>query len=115
MRALARIVLLSLAFALATRALGWWAVPIVGFAWTVLSGGALRAPWESMLAALLGWSGILVYTAATGPLGELTRRTALLFGTIPAALVGATVLYGGLLAWSGGGIALFVPRKVKGN
>ena len=115
MRTLARFALLTLAFALATRALGWWAVPIVAFAWTVMRGGTLRAPWESMLAAILGWSAILLWTAATGPLGELVRRTALIFGTIPAALVGATVLYGGLLAWSGGGIALLVPRKIKGN
>ena len=109
MRRVLRIAMLAAAFALATRALGWWAVPIVGGVWSLLSRGAMRAPWEAALAAMTGWGAILLWTAATGPLGELTRRTAAIFMVAPAALVMVTLLYGGLLAWGGAGLAMIVP------
>lgn len=112
MRGLLRLTLLGAAFALATRALGWWAVPVLGAAWTLVSRGAIRAPWEAALCAIIGWSSIFVWTAATGPLGELTRRTAEIFTVPSAALVGVTLLYGGLLAWGGAGVALiFTARR----
>ena len=114
MRATIRIVLLAAAFALATRALGWWAVPIVGVAWTLLMRGSLRAPWQAALAAILGWGAIFVFAALTTPLGELARRVAGILGQPPAVLYAVTLLYGALLAWSGAGLALVVPVRPRG-
>ena len=115
MRATVRIALLAAAFALATRALGWWAVPIVGAAWTIIQRGATRAPWESALAAILGWSAIFLLAAATSPLGELARRFAGIIGQPRIVLFAVTLLYGGLLAWGGAGAALVVPRRANRN
>jgi hypothetical protein len=114
-RAAIRTVLLAAAFALATRALGWWAVPLVGAAWTLLSRGATRAPWDAALAAIVGWSAIFVFAALTSPLTELARRMAGIFGQPPLALYGITLLYGALLAWGGAGVALVVPFRSKTN
>ena len=115
MRATIRLALLALAFAFATRALGWWAVPIVGAAWTVLARGSLRAPWQAALAAALGWAGIFVFAALTSPLGELARRVAGIFGQPAAAIYAVTLLFGALLAWGGAGVAVAIPRKSSGN
>jgi hypothetical protein len=108
-----RLVLLTAAFALVTRALGWWAVPATAAAWCWLDRGSLRGPWNAALAAMLGWGAILLWTAATGPLGELARRTAAIFGAPPIILVAATLLYGGLLAWSAGTVASTVRAAVN--
>ena len=113
MRAMIRVILLAAAFALATRALGWWVVPIVGAAWTLIMRGSLRAPWQAALAAILGWGAIFLFTALTAPLGELARRVAGILGQPPAVLYAVTLLYGALLAWSGAGLALVVPAKTR--
>jgi hypothetical protein len=115
MRTAVRLALLAAAFAAATRALGWWAVPVAAAAWALLDRGAMRAPWESALAAMAGWGAILLWTAATGPLGELTRRTAAILAVPPAVMITATLLYGGLLAWSGAGLMSIVPRGGGGG
>ena len=115
MRATIRLALLALAFAFATRALGWWAVPIVGAAWTLLERGSLRAPWHAALAAALGWGGIFIFAALTSPLGELTRRVAGIFGQRAAVIYAVTLLFGALLAWGGAGVAVIVPRRDNGN
>jgi len=114
-RAIIRLALLALAFAFATRALGWWAVPIVGAAWTLLERGSLRAPWYAALAAAIGWGAIFVFAALTSPLGELTRRVAGVFGQPAAVIYAVTLLFGALLAWGGAGLAVIVPRKDNGD
>ena len=115
MRATVRLLMLAAAFALATRALGWWAVPAVAAAWTVIEGSAMRAPWTAALAAIAGWGMILLWTATTAPLGELVRRTSGLFNAPPSLLVAGTLLYGALLAWGGAGAMLLLPpRRARG-
>jgi hypothetical protein len=112
---LMRIALLTAAFALVTRALGWWAVPATAAAWCLLDRGSVRGPWIAALAAMLGWGAILLWTAATGPLGELARRTAAMLSAPPAVLIAVTLLYGGLLAWSAGTLASTVRAAINGK
>jgi len=59
-RALLRLALLTVAFALASFAFGWWAVPAVALAWGVMSGGAPRAALRAGVAAALAWALLLV-------------------------------------------------------
>ena len=112
MRAMVRYAFLTALFALVTRALGWWAVPLAGAAWAYLAEGAPRSPWDAGLGAIFGWALILVWTATASPLGELARRLGGVVGVSPAALVAVTLLYGGVLAWSAAMVlALLMPRE----
>jgi hypothetical protein len=87
---------------------------MLGWEWTVLAGivGGLvsqrRSGWlVGGGGAALGWAALVVYTAAVAPasLRVLADTLSSLAGNIPgAALVGLTVLLGGLLGALGGGI-----------
>jgi hypothetical protein len=81
----------------------------------LLDRGSVRGPWIAALAAMLGWGAILLWTAATGPLGELARRTAAMLSAPPAVLIAVTLLYGGLLAWSAGTLASTVRAAINGK
>ncbi len=112
MRAMVRYAFLTASFALVTRALGWWAVPIAGAAWAFLADGARRSPWDAGLGAIFGWALILVWADTAAPLAELTRRAAGVFGVRPVVLLAATLLYAGVLAWSAAMvIALSIPGE----
>jgi hypothetical protein len=100
MRGALRLAMLAAAFALVTRAAGWWAVPLTAAVWTVIYRGPSGAPWKTGMAAVIGWGGILLWTAATAPLGELARRFAGVVGVPAAGLIVLTLVFGGALAWS---------------
>lgn len=102
-----RIFLLALAFALGTRAIGWIAAPIIGLVWGAMAGRE-RAPIDAMVGALLGWSGLLVLAAISGPVGEVARAVAGVMGVPPWLPVLATLLFGTALAWS----ACVVGREI---
>jgi hypothetical protein len=105
MRGVLRLAMLAAAFALATWTLGWWAVPVVAMVWTFIFRGPSSAPWKTAMAAVIGWGGILLWTAAVGPLGELARRVAGIMGVPAAGIIVLTLVFGGLLAWSAATIA----------
>ncbi len=112
MRTVLRFALLAVAFALATRAAGWWAVPVTAGLWTVIYRGPSGAAWKTGLAAVIGWGGILLWTAATGPLGELMRRFAGVVGVPAAGLIVLTLVFGGALSWSAAELTeQLLPRK----
>ena len=92
-----RVLLLTIAFTIATRVVGWWGVPLTAALWGVLSTGD-GAP--AAIAAGLAWAALLVHDAARGPLGMLASDIGGLFHTPPAVLIVLTLLYPMLLAWS---------------
>ena len=100
MRTAARVLLLAGAFAAATWVIGWWAVCLVGVAWPWLAPNVRRAPLVAALGAFVGWSGLLLWTAAVGPLGELLRRVGGIFAAPGWTLVAATLAFGVVLAGS---------------
>jgi hypothetical protein len=97
-RALVRVLLLGLAFALATRVLGWWGVPLTAALWGVLSpdtDGGVAA-----LGACLGWAGLLYRDHTFGPIGTLASDLGTLFHLPPLVLFVLTLLFPAVLAWS---------------
>jgi len=97
MRVLLRLVLLTLAFYLATQLAGWWAVPVTAAVWGALSwGDGLSAA----IAACLAWAALLVRDAAFGPFGDLAATLGLLFHARPALVIALTLIFPMLLAWS---------------
>ncbi len=65
-RGLLRLMLLALAFGLGTYGFGWWAVPLVSFAWGVMNGPTRRVAVRAGLAAAIAWALLLVAPAITG-------------------------------------------------
>ncbi|MFQ5702965.1 MAG: hypothetical protein ACE5HT_02990 [Gemmatimonadales bacterium] len=102
--------LLALAFALATFAFGWLAVPVVGLVWGLVARAWERPALVAALAAGLGWAVLLVWDATQGPVGELARRTAGVMGLPSAGLVVLTVAYPMLIAW-GAAVLGMVGRR----
>ena len=113
MRSLLRLVLLALAFAVATIALGWWAVPLVAVAWALVRRGE-SASGSAALAAAVGWAGLLAWIAIRGPLADLGRQLGGIFGVPGAVLPIVTLLYAALLAWSAASLAsIAVARRSR--
>ena len=110
MRRIARIAVLALAFGLATWTAGWWSVCVVAAAWPWIARGSRHPVLEATAGASLAWTGILAWTAATGPLGELLRRVAGIFGAPGWAIVTAAIVFGALLAWSSATISAAAAR-----
>ena len=100
MRALSVLVLAAL-LGLVTVFVAWWAVPIVAFAWGLVTARWLRRPAAAAaLAGALAWAALLGVDAVDGRLYGLGA----LFGAIaklPAAVFFAlSVVFPALLAWS---------------
>jgi len=113
MRSAARVLLLGGAFAAATWVFGWWSVCAVAAVWPWIAPNRERSTLEATAGALVGWSGLLLWTAAVGPLGELLRRAGGIFGAPGWALVAGTLVYGVALAWSAAILSAAVARRAK--
>lgn len=100
MRAVVRVVILALAFALATLAVGWWAVPIIGGLWGLI---AVKDTWPVATAAAaagLSWAALLTWAAVGGPVLDVGNK------------VGATI---GLPGWGMFAITLMFPMILAGS
>jgi hypothetical protein len=90
--------LLAAAFALATVAFGWWAVPVVAALWALIArrqrGGAAIAG----IAAMVGWGALLAIDASRGPLGALAQTLGTLFSMKAIGVYAITLALPGLLA-----------------
>lgn len=111
-RAVVKFVLIAEAFAVATYALGWWAVPLIALlcGLTISLGG--KPVFYATACAAAGWMMLLLLDAARGPLGEVAARFGGVMGFPPAALVATTLLFPALLAWSASSIGAAVRKKV---
>lgn len=112
MKTAVRILALALVFAIGTRAIGWWAVPVIGLAWGIV---ARRDGWAAGVGALVAWGALLGRDALLGPVGELATTLGAIFHAPAALLVALTLAFPLALAWSaatvGAGLrALRAPR-----
>ena len=104
-RSLLQILLLSVAFALATLIVGWWAVPLLAAMWGLLTSREKSAELVAAAAAGLGWSLLLVWTATQGPIGELASRAAGVMGISSLALIAVAIVFSMAIAWSAAAVA----------
>jgi hypothetical protein len=95
---LARLVLLATAFALATFALGWWAVPLVAAVYAAISSAQRGSALISGLAAMLGWAALLAVVAARGPVGTLAAELGGVLNLKVFGVYAVTIAFPGLLA-----------------
>lgn len=102
-RGLLRLLLLSLAFALATAALGWLTVPVLGALWGFISRDeelpARLAGW----AAALGWAFLLGLSAVSGGIFELERKLSQLMDIPTGVIFLVFLIFPALLAGSAAG------------
>jgi hypothetical protein len=110
MRRLLRVALLATAFALVTVALPWWAVVVLALAWGWIAGNT-SGPIDAGVSAALGWTALLGVAALQGPAGVLAGRLGGLFHVPSMVLPGVTVLFAGVLGWSGAGVG----RAISGR
>jgi hypothetical protein len=105
MMQLARLVLLATAFAVATFALGWWAVPLVAAAYAAITTAQRGSAIISGLAAMLGWGALLAITASRGPVGTLAAELGGVLQIRPIGVYAVTIAFPGLLAISAAVVA----------
>ncbi len=105
-----KFLLLTEAFAVVTFAAGWWGVPALAFVWGLAAESSARSARFSTICAAAGWGSLLLLDAARGPLGEVATRFGGVMGLPPVVLIGITLLFPALLAWSASTIALVVRK-----
>jgi len=105
MMQLARLVLLATAFAVATFALGWWAVPLVAAGYAAITTAQRGSAILSGVAAMLGWGALLAITASRGPVGTLAAELGGVLQLRPIGVYAVTIAFPGLLAISAAVVA----------
>ena len=114
-RNLLQIVLLSIAVALATAIVGWYAVPVLGCLWGVISGRQERPALSYSLAAGLGWAILLVWAASQGPMSVLADRAAGVFGVRAEVLYAVTILFPVPVGWGAAVVGEYAGRLMRGK
>jgi len=112
LRTVVKFILLSEAFAIVTFAGGWSGVPVLALVmglFTASEGKPVR--WATLCAAT-AWLELLLLVATRGPLGEVATRFGGVLGLPPVALLGITLLFPALLAWSASTIGTAVRSAV---
>jgi hypothetical protein len=109
MRILLRITLLGAAFALATVALGWIAVPAIGLLWGLVARGTRRPALTAGAAALAAWAVLLAWTAVVGRLWALLDRLVGLFHVPGFGILIVTLALAGALAGLGAVVGTSLP------
>lgn len=107
-----KFLLLTEAFAVVTFAGGWSGVPVVAFVWGLAAESTVRSARFSAICAAAGWASLLLLDAARGPVGVVATRFGGVMGLPPAALIGITLLFPALLAWSASSIAAAIRRTI---
>ena len=109
-----RFILLVLGMVLATFALGWAGVLFAAVAFALIDRGE-RVPWETARAAAIAWGCLLIvdlipsmFSAAAGPSMVRIVGAAMGMPLVVAPLV--TLVFPGLLAWSGATVTVALLR-----
>ena len=98
MPTLLRLILLSVAFAVATVAIGWWGVPLAAAIYGVISRQQRSSAIVAGIAGVLAWSELLLFDAARGPIGVLAQTLGGVLNAKPIAVYVLTLAFPGLLA-----------------
>ncbi len=99
------ILMLAAAFAAGTAAVGWWAVPVLAFAWGWVADRAKRPALVAGTSALVGW-GLLVLWDATGPaFRDVASGVGFVLKTGSSGFVEIVLLFPFLMALSAAGAA----------
>lgn len=96
-----RLVLLAVAFALATATFGWWTVAVLGLVWGWLGGRGRGVATTAAVAAGLGWAGLLAWAALRGPVAELATKVGGVMELPAWGLIALTIVFPMALAGSG--------------
>ena len=105
---LARFLLLAAAYAVATFAVGWWAVPLVAAVYAAITSAQRGSAILSGFAAMLGWGALLAITASQGPVGTLAAELGGVLQLKPVAVYVTTIAFPGLLAVSAAVVGRFL-------
>lgn len=103
-RALLRLMLLGVAFAIATVFVNWWAVPIIGALWGLVAARGSQPVLTAGVSAGLGWGGLLAIMAFRGPVGAVATKVGGVMGISGWMLVAGTLAFAALLAASAAGV-----------
>jgi hypothetical protein len=96
-----RLILLALAFALGTAALGWWAVPAVGALWGLINAAGRRVAFHAGVAAALAWAALVLVPAVLGaPVLSFAGKLAATMRVPGWVLAAVEVLFPFALAWA---------------
>ena len=102
---MSRVLVLAIAFAAATAAAGWWAVPVVAAGWVRVA-SRHRTPVRTCIAgATIGWTLLLGWGALQGPVEAVARRAGGAIGLPPWGFVLVTLLFPALLAGAAAQVA----------
>lgn len=103
-----KFLLLTEAFAVTTFAFGWWAVPLLAFAWAAFV-DTRRPVMFATICATSAWIAVLLLDAARGPVDIVAARFGGVLGFPSVALIAVTLIYAALLSWS----ASFVGAAIR--
>lgn len=113
MRALGNLITFTLALAVATVLVGWWAVPVVAALWTILTPRRAAVIYAAFAGAM-SWASLLMLQARGGPVGAVDRLVAQLLNVPGRTLIVLTLLYAALLAGSAALLAQALrPARAK--
>jgi hypothetical protein len=112
LRAMVKFLLLTEAFAVATYALGWWAVPLLAFAWAAFVDTRSRPVFFATLCATAAWCGVLLLDAARGPVDVVAARFGGVVGFRPIVLIATTIVFATLLAWSASSVGSALRKSI---
>ena len=106
------IVVCALEMAGLTWAVGWWGVVVVALVNGYLRRAEAGTSWRIALAAVEGWSVLLLIDAFSGPFGRVAATLSGAMGIPGPALLVTTLLFAALLAWSAATVAVEVRAMI---
>ena len=107
------IVVCALEMAGLTWVAGWWGVVLVALVNGYVRRAEAGTSWRIALAAVEGWSLLLLGDALVGPFGRVATTLGGAMRIPGPALLVATLLFAALLAWSAATIAVEVGLLVR--
>ncbi len=110
-RSTVKFLLLTEAFAVATYAFGWWAVPLLAFAWAAFV-HTRRPVLFATICAASAWAAMLLNDAARGPVNTVGDRFGGILGIPSIALIAITIVFAALLAWSASCVGAAVRKSL---
>ncbi len=110
-RSTVKFLLLTEAFAVTTYAFGWWAVPLLAFAWAAFV-HTRRPVLFATICAASAWAAMLLNDAARGPVNTVGDRFGGILGIPSIALIAITIAFSALLAWSASCVGAAVRKSL---